>query len=165
MNPAHLHLVLNHIPLIGLGFTTILLIIALLRKSDELMNISLIFVILVALWIIPAYLTGEPAEEMVEDMTGISERLVQDHEEAGEIAFIFIEALGALALISLILRRYSEKVGKLLTLITLLGLIVGGGLIGWTANLGGKINHPEIRSDTNYINKSDHKYRSEHDDD
>jgi MFS family permease len=148
MNPAHVHLILNHIPLIGMGFTILLLIVALVRKSNELINVALIFTILVALWAIPVYLTGEPAEEVVEDLPGISEQMIEKHEERAEITFIFTEVTGVLALISLIVRRFSDNIGQKLTLLTLLVLLVSGGLMAWTANLGGKINHPEIRSDT-----------------
>ena len=147
MNLAHLHLMLNHIPLVGIGFTTLLLILAMLRRSNELINIALVFVVVVALWAIPVYLTGEPAEEVVEDLPGVSEQLIEEHEEKAEVAFIFVEATGALALISFIVRIYSDKFGHRLALLTLLVLIISGGLMAWTANLGGKINHPEIRSD------------------
>jgi hypothetical protein len=146
MNLAHVHLILNHIPLLGIGFSILLLIIAMLRRSSELMNVALIFVILVALWAIPVYLTGEPAEEVVENLPGISEQLIEEHEEQAELAFIFIEVTGAFALISLFGRWYSDKLGQKLTVLTLVLLIVSGGLMAWTANLGGKINHPEIRS-------------------
>ncbi len=145
MNAAHWHLVLNHIPLIGIGFVILLMIIALVRKSSELKNIALIFTVLVALWAIPAYLTGEPAEEIVEDVPGISEDMIHEHEEMAEKAFIFIEAVGGLALIALIGGRFNRKLGNTLAAVTLLGLIAGGGLIAWTANLGGKIHHEEIR--------------------
>ena len=147
MNLAHLHLMLNHIPLVGIGFTTLLLILAMLRRSNELINIALVFVVVVALWAIPVYLTGEPAEEIVEDLPGVSEQLIEEHEEQAEIAFIFVEVTGALALISLIVRLYSDKFGHRLALLTLLVLIISGGLMAWTANLGGEIRHPEIRSD------------------
>ena len=147
MNLAHLHLMLNHIPLVGIGFTTLLLILAMLRRSNELINIALVFVVVVALWAIPVYLTGEPAEEIVEDLPGVSEQLIEEHEEQAEIAFIFVEVTGALALISLIVRLYSDKFGHRLALLTLLVLIISSGLMAWTANLGGKIRHPEIRSD------------------
>ena len=146
MNWAHVHLMLNHIPLVGIGFTILLLIIALVRKSRELTNISLIFVIIVALWAIPAYLTGEPAEELVEHSPGVSEMLIEEHEEFAEIAFIFIEATGVIALIALLVNRFNPMIGHKLVILTLLALIVSGGMISWTANLGGKINHPEIRS-------------------
>ena len=154
MNPAHAHLILNHIPLIGMGFTLLLLIVAILRKSNELINVALIFTILVALWAIPVYLSGEPAEEVVEDLPGISEQMIEEHEERAEIAFIFAEVAGVLALISLIARRFSNNIGQKLTILTLLVLLVSGGLMAWTANLGGKINHPEIRSDTSFKNSS-----------
>lgn len=154
MNLAHIHLMLNHIPLIGIGFVTLLLIVAILRRSNELINVVLIFVILVALWAIPVYLTGEPAEEIVEDLPGVSEQLIEEHEEKAEVAFIFVEVTGALALITLLARRFSERFGHKLTVLTLLVLIISGGLMAWTANLGGKIHHPEIRSDTSAQNLS-----------
>ena len=146
LNWAHIHLILNHIPLIGVGFTILLFIIALIRNSKELINVSLIFTIIVALWAIPAYLTGEPAEEIVEELPGISENLIKQHEEMAEKAFIFLEVVGALALVTLIVKRYSQKLAAWLMSVTLLGLIAGVGMIAWTANLGGRINHPEITS-------------------
>ncbi len=146
MNWAHIHLILNHIPLIGVGFTILLFILALIRKSKELINVSLIFTIIVALWAIPAYLTGEPAEEIVEDLPGISENLIEQHEEFAEKAFVILEIVGALALMTLIVKRYSQKLGGWLMSITVIGLFVGGGMIAWTSNLGGRINHPEIHS-------------------
>ena len=65
MNAAHWHLVLNHIPLIGIGFVALLMVIAFLRKSSELVSVSMVLAVIVALFAIPAYLTGEPAEEVV----------------------------------------------------------------------------------------------------
>jgi hypothetical protein len=165
MNPAHLHLMLNHIPLVGIGFVILLLIIALLRRSNEMINISLLFVILVALWAIPAYLTGESAEEIIEGLPGISEQLIEAHEESAELAFIFVEAVGVLAFITLVARRFYTKLGKVLVILTLLGLIIGGGLIAWTANQGGKINHPEIRADTSALSVPSYKSGEESDDD
>ncbi|MGB7291769.1 MAG: hypothetical protein WBD99_06340 [Thermodesulfobacteriota bacterium] len=146
MSWAHIHLILNHIPLIGVGFTILLFIIALIRNSKELINVSLIFTIIVALWTIPVYLTGEPAEEIVEELPGISENLIEQHEEMSEKAYIFLEVVGALALMTLIVKRHSQKLGGWLMSLTLIGLIVGGGMVAWTANLGGRINHPEVRS-------------------
>ncbi|HET7289084.1 MAG TPA: hypothetical protein VFJ67_01500, partial [Thermodesulfobacteriota bacterium] len=94
-----------------------------------------------------AYLTGEPAEEVVENTPGISENLIEEHEEAAEKAFILVEAVGGLALIGLIARRFSRNLGNTLAVATLAGLIAGGGLVAYTANLGGKIHHQEIRGD------------------
>ena len=146
MNWAHVHLIINHIPVIGIGLLILLFIVAMVRKNKGLITVALAFIILISLATIPVYLTGEPAEEVVEDMPGISEELIEEHEEQAEIAFIFVEVAGGLALITLIARRYSDNLGQRLVILTLLVLIVSGGLIGWTANLGGKIHHEEIRS-------------------
>jgi hypothetical protein len=145
MNAAHWHLVLNHIPLIGIGFVALLMVIAFLRKSSELVSVSMVLALIVALFAIPAYLTGEPAEEVVENTPGISENLIEEHEEAAEKAFILVEAVGGLALIGLIARRFSRNLGNTLAVATLAGLLAGGGLVAYTANLGGKIHHQEIR--------------------
>ncbi|KRT65544.1 MAG: hypothetical protein XU11_C0024G0007 [Candidatus Dadabacteria bacterium CSP1-2] len=146
MNWAHVHLIINHIPVIGIGLLILLFIVAMVRKNKGLITVALAFIILISLATIPVYLTGEPAEEVVEDMPGISEELIEEHEEQAEIAFILVEVAGGLALITLIARRYSDNLGQRLVILTLLVLIVSGGLIGWTANLGGKIHHEEIRS-------------------
>src|SRR4030067_1556232 len=146
MNWAHVHFIINHIPVIGIGLLILLFIVAMVRKNKGLITVALAFIILISLATIPVYLTGEPAEEVVEDMPGISEELIEEHEEQAEIAFIFVEVAGGLALITLIARRYSDKLGQRLVILTLLVVLVSGGLIGWTANLGGKIHHEEIRS-------------------
>ena len=147
MNPAYLHLMVSHVPIVGIGFVILLLIIGLMRKSGELINVSLIFVILIALFTIVVHQTGESAEEYVEGKPGFSEELVLEHDYAADLAFIFVELVGVLALISLAIKRFNKKYANTLVIITLLGLIVMGVLMMRAANLGGIISHPEIRSD------------------
>ena len=56
MNPAHLHLMLNHIPGLRNGFCMALVGWALIQKSEELKRVSLGAFVIVALLAIPAYL-------------------------------------------------------------------------------------------------------------
>lgn len=151
MNPAYLHLVVNYVPIIGIGFVILLLIIGLARKSNELINVSLILVVFLALFTIVVHQTGESAEEYVKDKPGFSEELVLNHDYAADLAFIFVEAVGFLALITLVAKKYNNKHMKMLLILTLLGLIIAGGLMVRAANLGGKISHPEIRSDISVV--------------
>ena len=161
MNPVHLHLMLNHIPLVGVGFVILLFVVAMFLRSDQLINISLLFVILVALWAIPAHQTGELAEEYVKNLPSYSEQLVYDHDIAADIAFIFTEAVGFLALISLISRKYYKKISNKITILTLLGLIVCGILLARAANIGGKIHHPELRGNDKSVNVPLYKNKEE----
>ena len=65
MNAPHLHLLLNHIPVLGTAFGLGLLVFALCRKSDELKKAAHGFFLVTALFSVSTYLTGEPAEEVV----------------------------------------------------------------------------------------------------
>jgi hypothetical protein len=147
MSWAHIHLALTHVPVIGLLIVLLLLVVARLRRSAELMRVSYGLLVLLAVATVIVYLTGEPAEELVENLPGFSETLVEQHEEAALIATIGMGVLGLVALVGLIRFRapwiapawYGPGV-------LLLALLVGG-LMAWTANLGGQIRHSEIRPD------------------
>jgi hypothetical protein len=82
MNWAHIHLSLNHLPVVGIIFGVLLLLLALLRKSEELKRVSLGVFVLTALLALPVYFTGEPAEEVVEHVPGVAESLIGRHENA-----------------------------------------------------------------------------------
>ena len=136
---------MNHVPLVGTVLTLVLLVVALWKKSEELKRVSLWLLILMAVLSAPAYLSGEPAEEIVKKIPGISHAFIEGHEEAAQWAFGGQLALGLLALLGLLVSRIRQRLpngfaGALLVL----ALLVGA-LMARTANLGGLIRHPEIR--------------------
>jgi hypothetical protein len=102
MNPAHLNLILNHIPVLGTAFGMALIAWALFRKSEELKRVSLGVFVVIALLAVPAYLTGEPAEEVVEHLPGVDKPAIEEHEEAATFAFAGVLVPGAGALGGLI---------------------------------------------------------------
>ena len=83
-------------------------------------------------------------EEMVEHLSGFSENLVEQHEEAALIATIGLSLLGIAALVGLFYRGVRRWYPKAV----LLGALLVSGLMAWTANLGGQIRHTEIRPGT-----------------
>lgn len=146
MNTAHIHLLLNHLPLLGTGFGVLLLVLALARRSDELRRVSLAVFVLAALSALPTYLTGEPAEEIVEHLAGVSKPIIDQHEEAAEGAAIALAILGAVSLAALVRFRRSALPDWLAVSSLLLALVVAA-LMARTANLGGRIRHSEIRAE------------------
>lgn len=146
MDPAHAHLILNHIPVVGLGAAILLLLYAFVRSNDEMKKAALIGFVLLALAAIPVYLTGGEAEERVEHLPGVSEAIIEEHEEAATSSLIAIEILGALSLAGLVLTRGSRAVPRWLAVLSLGASIVVAGVMIRTANLGGQIRHTEIRS-------------------
>ena len=62
MNQVHLHLLMNHLPILGVPFGLLLLCAGMLRQSDELKKAALLTFVVAALLAVPVYFTGEPAE-------------------------------------------------------------------------------------------------------
>ena len=147
MSWAHIHLALTHVPVIGLLIVLLLLTVARLRRSGEIMRVSYGLLVLLAAATVVVYLTGEPAEELVENLPGFSEALVERHEEVALIATIGMGVLGLVALVGLIRFRAPRIAPAWHGRGVLLLALLMGGLMAWTANLGGQIRHSEIRTD------------------
>jgi hypothetical protein len=144
LDPAHLHLVLNHLPVIGAPLLLLFLVLGLIRRSGELVNVSLALTVALAAATGLVYLTGEPAEEQVERAPWYQERLNERHEDQAVIALAAMLATGAIAGSALVFRRRS-RAHAWLSRAAVAGLVVGTALLGWTAWSGGQIRHDEIR--------------------
>ena len=145
INWAHVHLMINHFPVLGVPGAILLLSYGLLRKSDEIKTLSFGVIVLVALLTIPVYLTGGEAAKAVKDLPGVTEAFVGRHEELAGLALVLIEVLGVMALAGLFLLRRSGSIPRWLVLLVLAASLVTAAVTGFTANLGGEIRHTEIR--------------------
>lgn len=145
MSGAHIHLLLNHIPVLGVVFGLLIFLVAIVRQNPETVRIALGLFVLAGLASIMVFLTGEPAEELVEDLPDVMHAIVETHEEAGLIALIFAVTLGVVSLIEMFVFR--QGLPKWAVRGTLVLALVVGGVLAWTANLGGQISHPEIRNE------------------
>jgi uncharacterized membrane protein len=166
MDAAHLHLLLNHIPILGVLFAICIGIYGLLRKNDSLEKAGLVTLIIVSLVTIPAFLTGEGAEEAVEHLPGVSESLIEKHEELAETSLWLMLATGVLALIALILIIKKSKQKSLLSYLSYALAIGTFVLMTQVGNDGGKIRHSELRGDSvETSDQSTHDDTDNHDDD
>lgn len=146
MNAAHLHLILNHFPVLGTLFGIPLFGFALVRRSRDLMQASCGLFVLVAILAVPVYLFGEPAEEVVEHLAGVRHALIERHETWAAAALAGAAGLGLLGLIGLFILRRTPVLPTWLLSTTTVVLIITAGILVWTANLGGQIRHTEIRA-------------------
>jgi hypothetical protein len=160
MNATHWHLLLNHIPVLGTVFGLGVLVFALGRRSDELKKTALSVFVIVALLGVPAYLTGEPAEDGVKSLPGVSKPIIEQHEQAASIAFTGVLVLGAAGLSGLLLFRGGKPVPAWFGALMLAASLIVSGLMAWTANVGGQVRHTEIRSNASppaVIGDKDHE--------
>jgi uncharacterized membrane protein len=140
---------INHFPVIGIIMGFLLLAFAMIRKSEELKRVSLGVVFFIALIAIPVYFTGEPTAEVVEKIPGVSEEVVEEHEEIALIALIAVEVLGLMAVGGLVYFRQSASMPDWFIQVALVLSVITVGLMAWTANSGGQIRHPEIQANFN----------------
>jgi hypothetical protein len=146
MSPVYLHLLLNHVPVIGTILVIVLLGYALLRRSTELVRVSLGMFVLLAFAGTVVYLTGEPAEELAEGLPGVSEAILERHEDAALVATLMLGSVGAVALGGLLaFRKRVAGIPRGFAAFALLLALVPAAALGYTANLVGQIRHTEIR--------------------
>ncbi len=145
MSIVHLHLLLNHVPVVGTLFALLLFAAAIVRPQTVSIRFALGFSAALAVVGVAVYFTGGAAEEAVENLAGVTERAIEQHEEAAEVSTIAMSLVGALSVIALVIFR-KGRVPPWVGAAGFAGTIVLSGLMGWTANLGGQIRHTEIRS-------------------
>jgi hypothetical protein len=143
---AHAHLLLNHVPTLGLIFGFALFLFSLVRNNDELLRASLAAFFLVAIMAFPAFITGYAARLSIREHAGFSEPLVDAHQGAAVLALMFLELTGAAAWVALWQqrRRAHPPTSTLVTVVVL--SLVTLGLVSRAANMGGEIAHSEIRA-------------------
>lgn len=144
MNDAHLHLLVNHFPIIGSIFGLGILITGIALKNKTVKHVAFVLFGIVAVFTFVSMQTGEGAEEIVEEMK-ISHDLLHEHEELAEKFAVISYLTGASALFALILSLKNNKKTKFLNWLTLLLAIASVVFGKYTGTSGGEIMHTEIR--------------------
>jgi hypothetical protein len=145
MNAAYLHLATTHLPVLGTLFGLCLLLYGWLRGSEDLKRTALLTMFLTGLLSLPAYLSGAPASGVLKRaLPGTLMDPMDQHAEVAVLALVAILLLAAWALFGLIAFRKSKRLSFGYSVLSLLLACVAFGLMAWTAELGGKIHHPEI---------------------
>lgn len=144
MNAAHWHLVLNHIPVLATLFSIPILIWGMVANQPAIKKVALAGFIISALAVVAVVQSGEAAEDIAESVPGVIESTIHDHEEAAEITQWLTIILGAVSLFGFFMIGKMNKYSKQLIRILLVYSLVVGGMLVYTANLGGKIMHPEL---------------------
>ena len=144
MNYVHLHLLLNHFPIVGTIVGLGLFLVSFLGKNEDLRRSSYIVFAAVALLSIPAFLSGYGAQLMVKGPS-VSDALIQRHQGAALLSLWFMLATGALALTGLWQAQRTTYPPRWNVAAVLLFSLLTVALMARTGNTGGDIRHPEVR--------------------
>lgn len=141
---AHLHLLINHLPVVGTAFLLLMLLYAIGKKNQAALRLNFVLVILLGLLTIPVFISGENAEGSVKGIEGIDEEAIEPHEEFAKPSLIVMEITAGLALIGLLIGLIKKTIPIWFAVIVLLLLLATQGMMIYTSHLGGKISHSEI---------------------
>ena len=154
LTPAHLHLALNHIPIIGLVVASFPVVIGIVAQCRTTMATGLLAIILCAAAMPTIMESGGKAADAFENGSALPAL-----DEAGKIALHMhasradkttpvIYASALLAVLALLALIKFPKAATWLSFAVLLGTGASILLAIWTADAGGRIRHMEFRPKT-----------------
>lgn len=144
MNSTHLHLVVNHLAIIGALSGGLVLTYGILVRSTQTQTAAYGLFIIAAIGAIITFQTGETAEEAVEHISGVSKSMIEHHEDSAGVALAGLLTLGVASLFALYLIAKKSRWTGLVARITLFVAIISIVLVARTGYLGGQIRHTEI---------------------
>lgn len=156
MNDAHLHLVVNHLPIIIPIAAVVVLVAGFILKSEVVKRVSYFLFLVAAICTMPAFATGEGAEEVAEGLPGVTDHLIHEHEEKAEGFAILNYLLGLISLVGIWASWKQKQFAKWIAIVVFLFaivVIIKGREVGTS---GGEIRHTEIRKGAK-IQEEDHE--------
>ncbi len=149
MTPTHLHLIITHLPIFASILGGLVLAYAIWTKSNQTKIAAYGLMIISTLGAVTAYLSGEEAEETVENIQGVSERIIEQHADFAVIALVSLIILGAIALLGILVSLKNHPLTKTIAFVTLAISLISFGLVARTGYLGGQIRHTETSTNLN----------------
>jgi hypothetical protein len=142
MSPAYPHLLVNHLPVAVALVATVLLAVAVRRRTLEGAIYGYVALVAVAVLAIATFITGNFAPPALDHVPGIARDRITFHQIAGLATMIVAVLVGLLASIPLVLTNIATRRGVLIAyLILSVGLDAA---FAFTANSGGMIRHTEL---------------------
>lgn len=151
MNDAHLHMVVNHFPIIGTILGLGILITGIILKNNSVKNTAYFLFIVAAVFAAFSMGTGEGAEELVEDMPSVGKKIIHEHEEMAEKLAIVLYVLGVVSLGGLFMNFKNHSKATLVSYAAVVVAVVGVFFAQQTGTTGGEIRHTEIRANATQL--------------
>lgn len=164
MNTAHIHLLVNHLPVIGSVFGFLILVAGFVLRQPMIKRVALGVFMASAVFALPAYLSGEGAEDVAEQVAGIDKAFIETHEDMALFYIWAMGGLGIIALVAFLADWRKNNAAPFLYWVVLVMALVTTGISSRVSNSGGEIRHTEIRKDATFTSLPAGGEREEDDD-
>ena len=147
LNAAHLHLLINHLPIFGAFLSLPLLLIAWWRRAEKgVLLCAVTIIVLASIGAGLSYLTGEKAQDIVTGMPTVSMKAMAEHEDRAETATVVMLVIGVAAVV-LQVREWKRTTppANWVFIALIAAMLIANAVVAWTALEGGMIRHSEVR--------------------
>lgn len=166
MNDAHLHLLVNHFPIIGTFFGFGILLTGINLKNNSVKNTAYILLIIAAVFTAFSMGTGEGAEKIVKKFPSVGKHTIHEHEEIAEKFALIMYLTGIMSFLSLFTSFKNHKLATSFSYITLVFTLLAAIVSKNVGTSGGEITHIEIRDNSeNNSNTTATKFQNIKDED
>ena len=145
-DPEYMHVLLNPLPVYGLAFGTLALVLALLLRNNRVAIAALVLVFVAGISAWPVYEYGESAYDRVKSMSDdAGEKWLDEHMARGEklIWMFYVLAAVSVAGVAVILKWPHRSRSVSLAALVLSSVTLGMG--GYISYAGGHVRHREFR--------------------
>ena len=165
MNDAHVHMVVNHFPIIGTIFGLGILITGIVMKNNVVKNVAYVLFFFFFIFGFASMFTGEGAEEIAENLPSVTDQIIHEHEEMAEKLALVLYVLAGISLVGLYLNFKNHAKSSLLSYFAFVIALVAVFLGKQTGTTGGEVRHTEIRANTTVGSNSETNTIEETDED
>ena len=151
LNGAQFHLLINHFPVVGYPIVLLALLWGFLRKENQTFFFGIYLSVLIWVTTVISYLTGDEAEDVLQNLPDFNIDLIHTHEDTAFVALLMGSFFGlvGLCLLPIVQSKLTWLQNPQLQSRLKMGLIAGIFIIccalALAAHQGGLVRHTEIR--------------------
>jgi len=116
------------------------------RRRRDLLRLALGLLIAVGAMMPVVFIAGVRAADSIGKVDGVQQEAIAPHRNAAIIALTVSIATAVIGAVLLRIELRGQGLSRTLRVVALAATIAAAAPIGWTANLGGLIHHPEINA-------------------
>ncbi|MCE7938450.1 hypothetical protein DCC79_06290 [bacterium] len=147
MNAAHLHITINHFPVICVLLGILVLCIGHWRRSSEITMVALVLFVLAAVVTVPTYYSGRNSSRVIRGVEGVVRDITRAHSGAATWAYYVTLVLGLLAAWGLKQWRSAGDLTSRVRGLVWIVAILAATTLARASLTGGKVRHTEARPD------------------
>lgn len=146
MDAVHLHLALNHFPIILPVVGVLVMLGGIFLRTEAVKRTAFAIFISGGMLTIPAFVTGEASEDSIENLSGINEQDIETHEDTVKKFALSSYFLGIFAVFGLWSSLKNKSYAPTTSITAVMVALVVIFLAKQTGTSGGEIRHPEIKN-------------------